>query len=106
MSLSRSVGRGNRAPDGSRGGDSLDWRSRGACVTEDPELFFPVGAGGPAQRQIAEAISVCRRCVVRETCLDWAVEQSVPDGVYGGMTHTERIAVRRRAARQARKEAS
>ena len=44
----------------------MDWRHRAACLTEDPELFFPIGNTGPALMQIAEAKKVCRRCDVRE----------------------------------------
>ena len=43
----------------------MDWRHRAACLTEDPELFFPIGNTGPALMQIAEAKKVCRRCDVR-----------------------------------------
>ena len=49
----------------------MDWRHRAACLTEDPELFFPIGNTGPALMQIAEAKKVCRRCDVREACLQW-----------------------------------
>ena len=52
----------------------MDWRHRAACLTEDPELFFPVGNTGPALMQIAEAKKVCRRCDVRELCLQWALD--------------------------------
>ena len=52
----------------------MDWRHRAACLTEDPELFFPIGNTGPALMQIAEAKKVCRRCEVREACLQWALD--------------------------------
>jgi len=52
----------------------MDWRNRAACLDKDPELFFPVGNTGPALLQIEEAKSVCRRCPVVDTCLQWALE--------------------------------
>ena len=52
----------------------MDWRSQAACLTVDPELFFPVGNTGPAIAQIAEAKMVCARCEVVDTCLKWALE--------------------------------
>lgn len=47
--------------------------TKSACLTEDPELFFPIGNTGPALLQIEEAKKVCRRCTVREQCLAWAL---------------------------------
>lgn len=35
----------------------MDWRSKAACLTVDPELFFPIGNTGPAISQVAEAKS-------------------------------------------------
>ena len=52
----------------------MDWRHRAACLDEDPELFFPIGNTGPALLQIEEAKQVCRRCEVRDACLQWALE--------------------------------
>ena len=42
----------------------MDWRDKAACLTADPELFFPVGNTGPAVDQIEKAKSVCARCSV------------------------------------------
>jgi WhiB family transcriptional regulator, redox-sensing transcriptional regulator len=72
----------------------MDWRDRAACLTEDPELFFPIGQAGPAVEQAEEAKRVCRRCQVRETCLAWALEAGLDHGVLGGMTEVERRALR------------
>ena len=77
----------------------MDWRHRAACLTEDPELFFPIGNTGPALMQIAEAKKVCRRCDVREACLQWALDAGQDHGVWGGLSEDERRAMKRSAAR-------
>ena len=77
----------------------MDWRHRAECLTEDPELFFPVGTTGPALAQVEEAKKVCRRCEVREECLRWALEAGQDHGVWGGMSEDERRAMKRRASR-------
>jgi WhiB family redox-sensing transcriptional regulator len=78
----------------------MDWRHRALCRDEDPELFFPIGTTGPALSQIEEAKTVCRRCTVMETCLQWALESGQDAGVWGGMSEDERRALKRRGARQ------
>ena len=80
----------------------MDWRHRAACLTEDPELFFPIGNTGPALQQIEEAKAVCQRCPVMEICLKWAIETSQDAGVWGGLSEDERRSLKRRAARARR----
>src|SRR4029450_11275690 len=77
----------------------MDWRHRAACLDEDPELFFPIGNTGPALLQIEEPKQVCRRCDVRDACLQWALEAGQDHGVWGGLSEDERRALKRRAAR-------
>ena len=77
----------------------MDWRDRSACLTADPELFFPVGNTGPAVDQIERAKSVCGRCTVTESCLQYALETSQDSGVWGGLSEDERRALKRRNAR-------
>src|SRR5690606_5202403 len=77
-------------------GDPMDWRHRAACLTEDPELFFPIGNTGPALVQIDEAKAVCQRCTVVDTCLKWAMETGQDSGVWGGLSEDERRALKRR----------
>ncbi|QTE28676.1 WhiB family transcriptional regulator [Pengzhenrongella sicca] len=78
----------------------MDWRHEAACLDEDPELFFPIGGSAPAVLQLAEAKAVCGRCPVIQTCLTWALEARQDVGVWGGLAEDERIALRRRTARQ------
>ena len=75
-----------------------DWRHKAQCRFEniDPELFFPIGETGPALTQIKAAKAVCRRCPVIEECLRWALETGQDDGVWGGMSETERRKLKRR----------
>lgn len=71
---------------------STGWMSRGACHGQDPELFFPIAARGPALRQISAAKAVCGRCAVLATCLSYALA-TMQVGVWGGTTGEERLAM-------------
>lgn len=80
----------------------MDWRDKSACLTVDPELFFPVGNTGPALDQIEKAKAVCGGCPVVENCLQYALESNQDSGVWGGLSEDERRALKRRAARARR----
>lgn len=76
-----------------------DWRHRALCRDEDPELFFPIGSMGGALRQIERAKAVCRRCLVWQECLTWALTSGQDAGLWGGFTAEERRTLRRRGSR-------
>lgn len=76
------------------------WMSQGACRQEDPEIFFPIAARGPALAQVSAAKAVCRRCAVNAACLSFGLETS-QEGIWGGTTREERIAMRTRPAKPA-----
>jgi WhiB family redox-sensing transcriptional regulator len=78
---------------------TMDWRHRALCRDEDPELFFPIGTSGPAVTQIEQAKSVCQRCPVVQSCLDWALRSGQDSGVWGGLSEDERRALKRRQTR-------
>lgn len=67
-----------------------DWRSQSACLTADPELFFPLSSMGPSLDQLTEAKKVCGRCPVRAECLDFALATQQVHGVWGGLSEEER----------------
>ncbi len=81
-----------------RSAGSVTWMSRGACQAEDPELFFPIAAQGPALSQISAARAVCRRCAVAALCLAYALETRQA-GIWGGTTQEERSAMTERHRR-------
>ncbi len=72
------------------------WRILGACRGLDPETFHPA-EGDEGMR----AKMVCDTCVVRNTCLEFAIAHHEKDGVWGGMTVAERRRLVRRRRRQA-----
>jgi WhiB family redox-sensing transcriptional regulator len=76
------------------------WVSQGACRDEDPELFFPVAAHGPALARASAAKAVCRRCAVSAACLSFGLETR-QEGIWGGTTGEERRAIRPRPAEPA-----
>jgi WhiB family redox-sensing transcriptional regulator len=51
----------------------------------DPALFFPSDGVGV---QIAQRI--CAECLVRVTCLDYALDNRIDNGVWGGTSERER----------------
>ena len=80
----------------------MDWRHRAACLTEDPELFFPIGNSGPAIAQVEQAKRVCNRCAVQDICLKWALDTGQDAGVWGGLSEEERRSLKRWTARARR----
>jgi WhiB family redox-sensing transcriptional regulator len=77
------------------------WTAEAICAqVVDPDLFFPdKGANSPAAK------AVCRRCPVRQKCLDYALDfesgaagtatSNAQVGIYGGLSPRERRAILR-----------
>ena len=69
------------------------WQRRANCMGVDPDLFFP--ERGASTR---EAKEVCRGCVVREECLEYALANGEKFGIWGGLSERERRRIRRARA--------
>lgn len=62
------------------------WVAQALCIeTDNPEEFFPEKGGSSRQ-----AKAVCRRCDVREQCLEYALERQERFGIWGGLSERER----------------
>lgn len=60
--------------------------SDGALGTQvDPELFHPLKGGSTA-----DAKRICKRCDVREQCLQFALENHERWGIWGGLSERQR----------------
>jgi WhiB family redox-sensing transcriptional regulator len=73
------------------------WQAQANCMGVDPDLFFP--ERGASTR---EAKEVCRGCVVREDCLEYALANGEKFGIWGGLSERERRKIRRRRALERR----
>jgi len=82
-------------------GTATNWRSAGACLAADPDLFFPISSAGPAERQVARAKEICAGCSVRRECLEFALSHNQIYGIWGGTTADDRERERRRKRRAA-----
>lgn len=72
-----------------------DWRHYATCRTEDPELFFPVGDSDQARLQAEDAKRICRTCPVIEQCAQWAIDNRMDSGIWGGLDETQLRNIRR-----------
>ena len=79
------------------GMEDRGWQARANCMGVDPDLFFP--ERGSSTR---EAKEVCRGCVVREECLEYAVTYGEKFGIWGGLSERERRKIRRRRTLEAK----
>lgn len=83
-----------------------DWMDEGACVGEDPDLFFPVRGEGNQHATGAKAIcngwddGSVSPCPVRETCLEYALVHVEKFGIWGGTSERERRKIRVRRAEE------
>ncbi len=83
------------------GDEDRGWQAKANCMGVDPDLFFP--ERGASTR---EAKEVCRGCVVRDNCLEYALENGEKFGIWGGMSERERRRLRRARAIERRAQAS
>ena len=83
------------------GPQERSWQTKANCMGVDPDLFFP--ERGASTR---EAKEVCRGCVVREDCLEYALANGEKFGIWGGLSERERRRLRRQRAMQRRATAS
>lgn len=70
----------------------LHWQEKARCAGADPSLFFP------SEEESEVALQMCRECLVREECLEYALEHNIEFGIWGGMTEAERRTLRKKSA--------
>ena len=87
----RDTGQSRRSNRG--GSDGRSWQDEANCLGVDPDLFFP--ERGASTR---EAKEVCRGCVVRLDCLEYALVNGEKFGIWGGLSERERRRLRRQRA--------
>lgn len=76
-----------------------EWMRDAACVTTDPEAWFP--RKGTHDSTTGRAMYLCRHvCPVRQACLAYALQQPAPPlGIWGGTTEQQRRVLRQKEVR-------
>ena len=65
-----------------------EWRKQAACLGMQTDFFFlDVGNGWVEMDAIK---TVCDACPVQHQCAEYAIKNSIQDGMWGGMTLTQR----------------
>lgn len=67
------------------------WMAEGTCRLHPPAVFFPSDGAG-----VDRARAICGRCPVAERCLEYALENRIEHGVWGGASERERRRILRR----------
>jgi len=61
-----------------------------ACAQiEDKNLFFPDGKSEETDR-LPILRKICKGCIERKECLEYAIKEEIPYGIWGGKTPSER----------------
>ena len=71
----------------------MEWSNEAACLTAEPEQFFPIGSGGGALDEISAAKAICAGCAVLTECREYALSTRQPFGVWGGLDEEQRRAI-------------
>jgi len=58
------------------------------CTSGDPDYFFPVGDKQLKER-LPELQAICDQCPHKKDCADFAINNNITDGVWGGFSPHE-----------------
>jgi len=85
---------------------SREWMDNAKCLeVEDPDIFFPPRDKDKYKEIADHAKAICwgkdgsPACPVRVNCLLYADREDEQHGIWGGMSHRERNALKRKAVR-------
>jgi len=67
------------------------WMGKGNCRAYPPAVFFPSDGVG-----VDRARKICATCPVAGSCLEYALEQRIDHGVWGGTSERERRRILKR----------
>ena len=69
------------------------WQAKAACRGPQSAAFFPPSHAERKDEKLQReerAKAICRTCVVRRECLDYAIRIREPHGIWGGLNELER----------------
>lgn len=72
----------------------MNWRDDAACIGQSLELFFDDNPK-TMRRTSLEAKQFCDSCRVRNDCLNYAIDNNIFVGIYGGLSNKQRRSIKR-----------
>lgn len=75
---------------------TLKWHDSANCKGMETNIFFTESTNKQYKKNTALARAVCNKCKVRSECLNYALTENVPFGIWGGLSPRERSAVIRK----------
>ena len=69
----------------------MSWKHQANCRGLDPSIFVEDTEGRFGIKQLKRAKFICSDCPVSAQCIEYARVNRIYDGIYGGMTHAERL---------------
>ena len=73
------------------------WMADGNCASRPPSMFFPSDGVG-----VERAKQICEDCPVASRCLEYAIENRIDHGVWGGTSERQRRRIVRARAEAAK----
>lgn len=78
------------------------WRLAAACRETHPKLFFPETKATMKKDQ-DKAKTICRTCPVQKQCLQFAMDNGIIHGIWGGKSERQRKIMRGEMLRERRR---
>jgi WhiB family redox-sensing transcriptional regulator len=75
---------------GKKSTSSESWMSEARCRDLNPDIFFPEDGSG-----VAVAKAYCGECSVKGACLNYALDNHIDHGVWGGTSERQRRRLQR-----------
>lgn len=69
---------------------NVSWQEEAACKGADINLFFPAERGSKSYYQYEEIEKYCASCPVQEECLQFALDNFIYNGIWGGKSANQR----------------
>lgn len=91
--------------------EDQDWQVDALCSVDKGKkllvgMFFGISDGSQDVPEQEAAKALCQRCPVQKECLEFAMITGEKYGIWGGLNHKERAALRRKRALERRRRTS
>ena len=73
----------------------MGWQDNAGCKGMSLDVFFD-DEPKTMHKSAQIAIKICNDCLVKQECLDYALEMNITAGIFGGYSRKQRIILNRK----------